>query len=220
MGINSLPLLADLFLHTSDDFMLTTMKQDITKAVSFGYTFRYDLFSVNNEGFGDIHQCYLPVGTGIEGNHHGIQWSVSSRHKNETPRRQNTLSYQRLRQEKWLQLSDRQFPLYGQQHPSQSGLWGAHISSGEVCQDSYMKGGLHTEAPSALVTPPATRIQMIMPCYLNYLPNSSTVMVRGTTLRDWSWKQRSRNKKHRRILCHMLLIIIIIIIILFLSCFL
>ena len=49
-----------------------------------------------------------------------------------------------------------------------------------------MKGGLHTEAPSALVTPPATRIQMIMRCYLNYLPNSSTVMVRGTTLRDWS----------------------------------
>ena len=44
-----------------------------------------------------------------------------------------------------------------------------------------MKGGLHAEAPSALVTPPATRIQMIMPCYLNYLPNSSTVMVRGTT---------------------------------------
>ena len=114
--------------------------------------------------FWRLHQCYLPVGTGIEGNHHGIQWSVLSRHKNETRRRQNTLSYQRLRQEKWLQLSDRQFPLYRQQHPSQSGLWGAHISTGEVCQDSYMKGGLHTEAPSALVTPPATRIQIVMPC--------------------------------------------------------
>ena len=52
MGTNSAPLLADLFLHTFEyDFMLTTMKQDMTKAVSFGYTFRYidDLFSVNND---------------------------------------------------------------------------------------------------------------------------------------------------------------------------
>ena len=33
MGINSAPLLTDLFLHTSEyDFMLTTMKQDMTKA--------------------------------------------------------------------------------------------------------------------------------------------------------------------------------------------
>ena len=62
MGINSAPLLADLFLYTSDDFMLTTMKQDITKAVSFGYTFRYidDLFSVNNEGFGDYTSAIYP----------------------------------------------------------------------------------------------------------------------------------------------------------------
>ena len=62
MGVYSAPLLADLFLHTSDDFMLTTMKQDMTKAVSFGYTFRYidDLFSVNNEGFGDYTSAIYP----------------------------------------------------------------------------------------------------------------------------------------------------------------
>ena len=50
-------------IHTSEyDFMLTTMKQDVTKAVSFGYTFRHtdDIFNVNNEGFGDyISAIYL-----------------------------------------------------------------------------------------------------------------------------------------------------------------
>ena len=56
MGTNSAPLLADLFLHTFEyDFMLRTMKQDMTKAVQFSNTFRYidDLLSVNNENFGN-----------------------------------------------------------------------------------------------------------------------------------------------------------------------
>ena len=51
MGTNSAPLLADLFLHTFEyDFMVKTMKQDITKAIQFSDTFRYidDLFSINN----------------------------------------------------------------------------------------------------------------------------------------------------------------------------
>ena len=55
--------MTDLFLHTSEyDFMLTTMKEDMTKTVSFGYTFRYidDLFSVNNEGFGDYISAIYP----------------------------------------------------------------------------------------------------------------------------------------------------------------
>ena len=46
----------DLFLHTFEyDFMLRTMKQDMTKAVQFSNTFRYidDLLSVNNENFGN-----------------------------------------------------------------------------------------------------------------------------------------------------------------------
>ena len=56
MGTNSAPLLADLFLHTFEyDFMLRTMKQDMTKAVQFSNTFRYidDLLSVNSENFGN-----------------------------------------------------------------------------------------------------------------------------------------------------------------------
>ena len=56
MGTNSAPLLADLFLHTFEyDFMVKTMKQDITKAIQFSNTFRYidDLFSVNNVDFGN-----------------------------------------------------------------------------------------------------------------------------------------------------------------------
>ena len=41
MGTNSAPLLADLFLHTFEyDFMVKTMKQDITKAIQFSNTFR------------------------------------------------------------------------------------------------------------------------------------------------------------------------------------
>ena len=56
MGTNSAPLLADLFLHTFEyDFMVKTMKQDITKAIQFSNTFRYidDLFSANNVDFGN-----------------------------------------------------------------------------------------------------------------------------------------------------------------------
>jgi len=62
MGTNSAPLLADLFLHTFEyDFMLKTMKEDMSKAVEFTNTFRYidDLFSVNNDNFGNsIREIY------------------------------------------------------------------------------------------------------------------------------------------------------------------
>lgn len=76
MGTNSTPLLADRFLHTYEyDFMLTT-KQDMTKAVSFGNTFRYidDPIQRKQRRFWRLHQSYLPVGTGIEENHHGIEF--------------------------------------------------------------------------------------------------------------------------------------------------
>ena len=63
MGTNSAPLLADLFIHTFEyDFMLTTMKQDLTKAVQFSNTFRYmdDLLSINNEHFGHYINASYP----------------------------------------------------------------------------------------------------------------------------------------------------------------
>ena len=64
MGTNSAPLLADLFLHTFEyDFMVKTMKHDITKAIPFSNTFRYinDLFRINNVDFGNyISAIYLP----------------------------------------------------------------------------------------------------------------------------------------------------------------
>ena len=63
MGTNSAPLLADLFLHTLEyDFMVTTMKQDITKAIQFSNTFRYidDLFSANNVDFGNCISAIYP----------------------------------------------------------------------------------------------------------------------------------------------------------------
>ena len=64
MGTNSAPLLADLFLHTFEyDFMVKTMKQDITKAIQFSNTFRYinDLFSANNVDFGNYISAIYPL---------------------------------------------------------------------------------------------------------------------------------------------------------------
>ena len=63
MGTNSAPLLADLFLHTFEcDFMVKTMKHDLTKAIQFSNTFRYvdDLFSINNEDFGNYISAIYP----------------------------------------------------------------------------------------------------------------------------------------------------------------
>ena len=54
MGTNSAPLLADLFLHTYEyEFIIKTMKGDITRALQFTKTFRYidDLLCVNNDNF-------------------------------------------------------------------------------------------------------------------------------------------------------------------------
>ena len=63
MGTNSAPLLADLFLHTFEyDFMVKTMKHDITKAIRFSNTFCYidDLFSINNVDFGNYISAIYP----------------------------------------------------------------------------------------------------------------------------------------------------------------
>ena len=63
MGTNSAPLLADLFLHTFEyDFMVKTMKHDITKAIQFSNTFRYidDLFSINNVDLGNYISAIYP----------------------------------------------------------------------------------------------------------------------------------------------------------------
>ena len=49
LGTNSAPLLADLFLHTFEyDFIVKTMKHDVTKAIQFSNTVRYidDSFSM------------------------------------------------------------------------------------------------------------------------------------------------------------------------------
>ena len=63
MGTNSAPLLADLFLHTVEyDFMVKTMKHDITKAIQFSNTFRFidDLFSINNVDLGNCISAIYP----------------------------------------------------------------------------------------------------------------------------------------------------------------
>ena len=63
MGTNSASLLADLFLHTFGyDFMVKTMKQDITKAIQFSNTFQYinDLLTINNVDFGNYISAIYP----------------------------------------------------------------------------------------------------------------------------------------------------------------
>ena len=63
MGTNSAPLLADVFLHTFEyDFMVKTMKQDITKAIQFSNNFRYigDLFTINNVNFRNCISAIYP----------------------------------------------------------------------------------------------------------------------------------------------------------------
>ena len=63
MGTNSAPLLADLFVHTFEhDFMVKTVKKDITKAIQVSDTFRYidDLFSINNIDFGNYISAIYP----------------------------------------------------------------------------------------------------------------------------------------------------------------
>ena len=63
MGTNSAPLLADLFLHTFEcDFMVKTMKRDITKAIQFSNTFQYidDLFSIDKVNFANCISTIYP----------------------------------------------------------------------------------------------------------------------------------------------------------------
>ena len=66
MGTNSASLLADLFLHTYEyEFIIKTMKGDITRVLQFNKTFRYidDLLCVTNDNFnkhiGEIYQSEL-----------------------------------------------------------------------------------------------------------------------------------------------------------------
>ena len=63
MGTNSAPLLADLFLYTFEcDFMVKTMKRDITKAIQFSNTFQYidDLFSIDKVNFANCISTIYP----------------------------------------------------------------------------------------------------------------------------------------------------------------
>ena len=73
MGTNSAHLLADLFLYTFEyDFMVNTMKQDITKAIQFSNTFRYidDLFSANNVDFGNYISAINPSELELKDTYH------------------------------------------------------------------------------------------------------------------------------------------------------
>ena len=99
MGTNSAPLLADLFLHTFEyDFMVKTMKQDITKAIQFSNTFRYsdDLFSINNVDFGNYISAIYPSELQLTDTSTSST-EVCYRHKYQDGRYKHTFPYQHLR---------------------------------------------------------------------------------------------------------------------------
>ena len=99
MGTNSAPLLADLVLHTFEyDFMVKTMKQDITKAIQFSSTFRYidDLFSVNNVDFGNYINAIYSSELQLT-NTSTSSTEVLSRHKYQNGWYKHTFPYQHLR---------------------------------------------------------------------------------------------------------------------------
>ena len=67
MGTNSVPLLADLFLHTYGyEFLIRAMKGETNNELQFHTTFHYidDLLCINNNNFNK--QRNLPIGTGTE----------------------------------------------------------------------------------------------------------------------------------------------------------
>jgi hypothetical protein len=65
VGINSAPLLADLFLYSYEaDFIQELLQKNEKKLTqSFNFTFRYidDVLSLNNYKFGDSFDRNLPI---------------------------------------------------------------------------------------------------------------------------------------------------------------
>ena len=124
MGTNSAPFFADLFLHTFEyDFMLRTMKQDMTKAVQFSNTFRYidDLLSVNNENFGNYISDIYPS---------DLELKDITLTPNEVCYLDTTIKNGQSDTPFHLSVYDKRDDL---QHSRQSGLWCLCILIGEIC---------------------------------------------------------------------------------------
>ena len=133
MGTNSAPLLADLFLHTFEyDFMLRTMKQDMTKAVQFSSTFCYidDLLSVNNENFGNYISDIYPSDLELKDTTLTLNavCYLHTRIKNGDSNTPFHLSVYNKRDDFSFQIVN--FPHMDSNIP---GLWCLYISIGEVC---------------------------------------------------------------------------------------
>ena len=100
MGTNSAPLLADLFVHTFEyDFMVKTIKKDITKAIQLSDTFRYidDLFSINNVDFWNYISAIYPSELELKDTSTSSTESVLSRLKYQDWWHKYTFLYQHLR---------------------------------------------------------------------------------------------------------------------------
>ena len=117
MGTNSAPLLADLFLHTYEyEFIIKTMKGDITRALQFSKTFRYidDLLCVINDNFknhiGEIYPSELILkNTTATPSETSLRWYY---HKH--LRGKWDCKSQRLRQKGRLQLQECELSIPGQ----------------------------------------------------------------------------------------------------------
>ena len=117
MGTNSAPLLADLFLHTYEyEFIIKTMKGDITRALQFNKTFRYidDLLCVNNEKLNKPHQRDLPIGINTEKYNYYTSGDILPRYYLKHWRGKWNCKDQRLQQKGRLQLQDCELSVPGQ----------------------------------------------------------------------------------------------------------
>ena len=135
MGTNRTPLLADLFLHTFEyDFMIKTMKHDITKAIQFSNTFRYidDLFSINNVDFGNYISVIYPTFP-----HHLLKCVIST----QISRRAVQTHLSDKRDDFTFRIVN--FPHTDNNIPTNPPDGVSDISTGEICSNLHFQSGLH-----------------------------------------------------------------------------
>ena len=98
-----------LFLHTFEyDFLLKTMKADMSKAVELAIPFVIStIYSASQQRqLWKIYPLNLSVGTGTQGYYPQFKRGVLSGHKNQSWRQQHASSHRRVRQKRRLQLLD------------------------------------------------------------------------------------------------------------------
>ena len=149
--------------------MLTTMKQDMTKAVSFGYTFHYidDLFSVNNDSFEEYISSIYPSELELKDTTMASNevCYLDTRIKQGDDSTPYHISMYDKRDDFDFRIVN--FPHMDSNIPANP-AYGNYISTGEICTDLHIQGGLPTQTPSSLVTSSSARFQICISTQVAY----------------------------------------------------